>query len=85
MRGFAVGGEVGAWAGVAAGREEDAGAVLDEGDGEDKPGVLGDDVGDEEGDFGGLDSRRLNRVAEEVQSRTSGAEAPSSVRRPMQR
>jgi len=52
--GFAVGGEEGALARVAAGREEDAGAVLDEGDGEDEPGVLGDDVGDEEVDFGGL-------------------------------
>ncbi len=26
--------------------------MLDEGDGEDEPGVLGDDVGDEEVDFG---------------------------------
>jgi|SRR5882672_3247224 len=39
---------------MVAGREEDAGAVLDFGDGEDEPGVLGDDVGDEEVDFGGM-------------------------------
>jgi len=44
--GLALGAEEGAWAGMAAGREEDVGAAVDEGDGEDEPGVLGDDVGD---------------------------------------
>jgi len=52
--GLSVGGEVGAFSGMIARREEDAGAVLDFGDGEDEPGVFGDDVGDEEVDFVGL-------------------------------
>ena len=51
--GFAVGAEEAVSAGVAFGIEEQAGAVGNEGDGEDEPGVLGDDVGDEEVDFGG--------------------------------
>ena len=53
MPGFAVGAEEAVSAGVAFGIEEQAGAVSDKGDGEDEPGVLGDDVGDEEVDFGG--------------------------------
>jgi hypothetical protein len=51
--GFAVGAEEAVSAGVAFGIEEKAGAVSDDGDGENEPGVLGNDVGDEEVDFGG--------------------------------
>jgi len=51
--GFAEGAEEAVSAGIAFGIEEKAGAVGDDGDGEDEPGVLGNDVGDEEVDFGG--------------------------------
>ena len=51
--GFAIGAEETVSADIAFGVEEKAGAVHDEGDGEDEPGVFGNDVGNEEVDFGG--------------------------------